>query len=494
MSDPDQSIPIERHRAAIRRGEPSLPLKCLLRDGIIARCKSLFDFGCGHGEDIRFADDFGIAADGWDPAFRPDAEKSSADIVNLSYVLNVIEDVQERAATLQESWQLADRVLAVAARIVVGGQGDSEVEFGDGILTRIGTFQKFFTQSELREYIETVLEAEAHPASPGVFYIFKDEELRQHFHATRYRRRAAAPRKRLSKVRFEEHRELLEPLMDWVTDQGRLPEPDEFDGADSLMTEFGSIKRAFALIRRVTGPDEWESIRQKRSEDLLVYLALANFRKRPRFSKYPLDLQRDIRAFFGTFKRACDQADELLFRVGDADAIDEACQRAGVGRLVDNGLLIHRTALDELEPLLRIYEGCARSWIGDIDGANIIKLHRFSGKVTYIVCPDFEKTPHPVLIRRVKLSLRARDLYCIDYSQAEDPPILHRKDEYVPGDHPMKEKFVRLTRQEDRRGLLDDLASVRTREQWASMLRESGFRLAGHRLVRRKGRDDHRER
>ena len=150
MSDFGQSVPIERHKAAIRRGEPSLPLKCLLRDGLITRCRSLFDFGCGHGEDIGFATQFGIESTGWDPAFSAEAEKSAADIVSLSYVLNVIEDIPERAETLRESWGLAQRVLVVSARIVVGSQGDTEVEFGDGILTRIGTFQKFYTQAELR--------------------------------------------------------------------------------------------------------------------------------------------------------------------------------------------------------------------------------------------------------------------------------------------------------------------------------------------------------
>ena len=479
-------IPIERHKAAIRRGEPSLPLKCLLRDGIITCCSSLFDFGCGHGEDVGFARQFGIAADGWDPVFRPKTEKLVTDIVSLSYVLNVIEDIQERADTLRESWHLTRQMLAVSARIVVGGQDDSSVEFGDGIVTRIGTFQKFYTQAELREYIETVLEVEAHPAAPGVFYVFRDEELRQHFLATKHRRRSATPGKRLSEIKFEEHRKTLEPLMSWIADHGRLPEYDEFDCANSVLSEFGSFNRAFALIRSVTGGDEWNVIRQKRLEDLLVYLALAKFNKRPRFSEYPLDLQRDIRAFFGTFRRACELADALLFRVGDADAIDEACKRAGVGRLVGNGLLVHRTALDELEPLLRVYEGCARCWIGEIDGANIVKLHRYSGKITYLVCPDFENDPHPVLVRRVKLSLRARDLYCIDYSHHDDPPLIHRKDEYLPTVHALRDKFVRLTKQEDRRGLLDDLDAVRTREQWASKLRDTGFRLAGHRLVRAK--------
>lgn len=36
--------------------------------------------------------------------------------------------------------------------------------------------------------------------------------------------------------------------------------------------------------------------------------------------------------------------------------------------------------------------------------------------MAYLVCPKFETEPHPVLVRRVKLSLRACDLYCVDYS------------------------------------------------------------------------------
>ena len=42
----------------------------------------------------------------------------------------------------------------------------------------------------------------------------------------------------------------------------------------------------------------------------------------------PRTLQRDMRAFFGTYTKACKQADALLFQAGNAAAIDEACQRA----------------------------------------------------------------------------------------------------------------------------------------------------------------------
>ena len=369
---------------------------------------------------------------------------------------------------------------------MVGGWGKGEVEYGDGILTQIGTFQKFYTQAELREYLETTLGAEALPAAPGVFYVFRDEALRQQFLATRYRRRSAAPRRRMAEVHFDAHRDILEPLSDWIGQQGRLPEPDEFDLAGPVIAEFGSLQRAFALIRRVSSSEEWDQIRKRRTEDLLVGMALAHFGRRPRQSDLPLDVLRDIRAFCGTYARGREQADELLFRAGDPDAVDAACQRSPVGKLLPNALYVHRSALDELEPLLRVYEGCARAYLGEIEGANLIKLHRFSGKVSYLDYPDFETDPHPALSSSVKLNMRSRQLAFYDYRQSDNPPVLHRKESFLAPAHPLFAKFQRLTQQEERHGLLENSSTIGTKAGWQMRLDESGFRLTGHRLVRVK--------
>ncbi len=51
-----------------------------------------------------------VTANGWDPAFRPDDPRTAAEIVNLGYVLNVIEDPQERARALTDAWDLAMRM------------------------------------------------------------------------------------------------------------------------------------------------------------------------------------------------------------------------------------------------------------------------------------------------------------------------------------------------------------------------------------------------
>jgi hypothetical protein len=60
--------------------------------------------------------------------------------------------------------------------------------------------------------------------------------------------------------------------------------------------------------------------------------------------------------------------------------------------------------------------------------ANLIKLLRHSGKVSYLAYHDFETNPHPALLRSVKLSLRTREVDCLEYQAIANPPILHRQE------------------------------------------------------------------
>jgi len=421
---------------------------------------------------------------GWDPAYRPEAPRVEADVVNLGYVLNVIEDQGERSAALRQAWGLCRQLLAVSAQVLMAGRGKEPVEFGDGVLTGRGTFQKFFEQSELKTYLEVQLETEAIPAGIGTFYLLKDEGSPQQFLANRFRRREILPRRRIAELRLEEARQALEPLMDAIASLGRLPDPTEFDNTKTVIERFGSLKRAFAAIQKITAVETWESIARRRREDLLVYLALARFRKRPALSLLPMSLRRDMKALFGTYTKGCVEADALLFETGEAGAIDEACKRAGVEKLLPDGLYVHRSALDSLVPLLRIYEGCGRAYLGEVEGANIIKIHRRSGKLSYLVYPEFEDDPHPALLRSVRVNLRTRQIDSNDYSRSANPPVLHRKESFLLASDPRHDKFARLTAQEEKCGLLDDPSGIGSREGWARRLSERGFALKGHRLVR----------
>jgi DNA phosphorothioation-associated putative methyltransferase len=171
------------------------------------------------------------------------------------------------------------------------------IAYGDGIITSRNTFQKYYEQEELKAYIDQVLGVDAIPVALGIYFVFRDEAQAEVFRASRFRSRATAPRIRLKVNKFEEYRELLQPLMDFYTDRGRLPTPEEIAtdvgayGCAPLLETFGSIKRAFRIVLQATDAGEWDAISDKRRNDLLVYLALSHFGKRPKFK----DLSPTIR-------------------------------------------------------------------------------------------------------------------------------------------------------------------------------------------------------
>jgi DNA phosphorothioation-associated putative methyltransferase len=148
------------------------------------------------------------------------------------------------------------------------------------------------------------------------------------------------------------------------------------------------------------------------------------------------------------------------------------------GKLLPTALYIHRSALETLPPLLRVYEGCASAYLGEIEGANLIKLHRHSGKVSYLAYPDFESNPHPALLRSSSLiPLR------------NQPPPRRSSTARNPCSHPippLHAKFAKLTQQEEKHGLLDDTTTIGTRDGWLARLNAAGFALRGHRLVRQQ--------
>lgn len=475
---------VRRHRTALRRHDFSKPVRIALEADLIHAKSTVLDYGCGHGDDIRGLQSCGICCFGWDPVYRPEGELRNADVVNLGYVVNIIDDPGERGDVLQDAWRYADKVLVVSARLDYESKGATLERHGDGYLTSVGTFQKFFNQHELREWIDNTLGVSGIAAAPGVFFVFRDEALKQSFAASRFRRRSALPDQRMSDLLFDHHKEVLQSLMAFYASRGRLPADTELSEAPDLIGAFGSLRRAFAVVRRVTGTEQWDCIEQERTQDLLVYLALARFSGRPRFSALPVDIQFDVKTFFGAYTRACGQADELLFSAADMDTVSQACDSAPCGKATHEALYVHTSALPCLAPILRVYEGCARAYFGNVEGANIVKLNRRRPQISYLWYPEFESKPHPELMECLVVTLESLEVRHRDYSDSANPPVLHRKEQFLPPDDPLRPKFERLTRQEERWGLYENPASIGNRESWSQLLDAKGVRLRGHRLVR----------
>lgn len=518
-------------------------------DGLLEQ-STVFDYGCGRGDDLRTLAALGVEASGWDPGHSPDSEKQSAAVVNLGYVVNVIEDRSERDQALRSAWALAESALVVSARLVWDPDSTSGKPFGDGRITANGTFQKYYNPEELKGWVESVLGHTAITASPGIVYVFRDPGAAQQLLA-RHSRESSRPRRGIAELlhdqhrdllnpiegfvnehrklpsptdlddpkavvdlfgsirgafnivrqstgaqrwsdvdvgtrkkstqRFEEHLEDLQPLIDFVTDRGRLPRDGELSNEAALVDLFGSPRAAFSLVRRVTGPDQWEELEAEARQNFLVYAALSAFGGRPKFGDLPHDLQHDAKDLFGSYTNACAEADRLLHSIADSDAINAACNEAEFGKLTPEALYVHVDYVSDLPPLLRVYEGAARTISGNVDDATLVKINRLKPQVSFLVYPDFDTDPHPALQASLVAKLGEIRLKHRYFGDSDNPPILHRKESFVPESYPGYSKFARLTRQEERAGLLDR-NDIGNRRSWDALLVEGKLRVHGHQL------------
>lgn len=496
MSNAAASSTIARHRAAIARADLSKPVRLALEAGLLTPGTSFFDYGCGRGGDLKRLRDRGFThCTGYDPHYRPDAPQTSASVVNLGYVINVIECPDERRQVLISAWNLTEQVLIVAAQVAIV-EGNGYAIYGDGIVTSRNTFQKYYEQEELKSYIDQVLGVDSIPVALGIYFVFRDEARAQTFRAKRWRSRVTAPRICMAVHQFDEHQKLLTPFMSFISDRGRLPSAGELisytgstDLEINLLEVFGSFKSAFRVVLKATNSAEWSAITDRRRQDSLLYLALTKFSGRPRFSELPPDLQQDFKVFFGSYQQACTAADLILMSLGDLDRLWKVAQASPIGKKLPKALYIHLSALDRLDSQLRLYEGCASRTVGRLDEANLIKFSFDKPKISYLYYPKFETDPHPSLKTSMTIDLRNLQVIYRDYDNRDNPPILHRKETFLATDHPQYEKFAKFTQQEEVWGLLEDPKTIGTRHGWENRLRARGASLSGHRVIECKDLD-----
>jgi DNA phosphorothioation-associated putative methyltransferase len=478
-----QNVSIDRHKAALPRKELSRPIRIALEAELFTKENTFFDYGCGYGGDIQRIGELGYVSSGWDPYYLPNTPLQSADIVNLGYVINVIEDLTERREALIKAWELTKQILIVSAQVLVDDLRRGLVAFGDGVITNRNTFQKYYDQEELKLYIDRVLKVDSIPIGLGVYLVFRDEARGETFRASRFFSRVSTPRIKLQVLNFEEYRELLTPLMEFYTKRGRLPVNKELPEEESIKNVFGTYNRAFKLILQATDRTEWDEIAEKRRQDLLVYLALSKFGDRPSIQKLSPEFKADVKALFGSYKEACLVADILLLHVGDLRKIANLCKTSTIGKQLNHSLAIHISALEKLPPLLRLYEGCASRNFFRLEEANVIKFYYNKPKISYLVYDDFDLVAHPTLQATLEVDLQNLAVIYHDISDENNPVILHRKDALVAPDYHLYKKFARLTKQEEKLGLLDNLAKIGRLRDWSRCLQEKQLKIEGYKIT-----------
>lgn len=460
------STQIQRHLTALSRGGMSAPVQLLMRHGLLSVGDTFFDYGCGRGDDIHALQAAGFSANGWDPHFAPDGSIHQADVVNLGFVVNVIEDAAERVDALHRAFSLARRVMSIG--VMLSGSEPAGKPFRDGYLTSKNTFQKYFSQGEIKDWIEQVLHRQAFMLGPGVAVVFADQEAEQRFGVRRYRRadlatRLLASRRSVAKPKLrtvnepkqrptqrqsrverlalarQQQRDHLAPLWKTALELGRFPEPDELPCLREIEDRFGGLRRAVRIVERNENMELLEAAATARADDVRLYLAMQLFGKRAPYRQLEQRLQRDIKAFFRDHASAQRAALDLLHDAANTEHLRTACHaaaRAGVGWLEDDrSLQLHVSLVDRLPTVLRAYVACGQLLWNASSETQLVKIHIESGKLSLLEFEDFDASPIPLLKRRIKINVRRLNYEVFEYGSREFPKApLYRKSRYLNED------------------------------------------------------------
>lgn len=432
---------IDRHKTAIVRHALSSPMKSLAKNGYLDGGFSIFDYGCGRGDDLRELEAHGLDVLGWDPAFLPDADKVCADIVNLGFVINVIEDRDERLDTLLDAWKLTKKILVVSVMVANESYTAQFRPYKDGVITSRNTFQKYYTQSEIKGYLERSLNEDVIAISPGIIYIFKDKIEEQKYLQCKYQRHhhwmqlsISKPnnKEEIGKLFITQHKSLFESFWRTCLDLGRIPANDEFEKTNELTNLTGSHKKAFSLLQEIFDINDFNKAAIARKEDLLLYFSMGLFQNRVSQSKLSESLKRDVKAFFGDIRTALSLSKELLFKIADTELIEQQCKNAyqqlPACILNENhSLIFHKNYIDMLPLALRVYVGAALQIYGELDESiDLIKIHITSGKLTLTHYDNFDNAV-PFLEKRAKIKMATQEIDFFDYiDEFRRPPLINK--------------------------------------------------------------------
>ena len=435
---------IERHKTAIDRNQLSRPMQILAQHDYLNGDWSIFDYGCGKGDDMRELEAHGININSWDPIYSPANEKIKSDIVNLGFVLNVIENRKERTETLIDAWKHANTLLVISVMVAGESLIRQFTPYKDGVVTSRNTFQKYYTQAEIREYIESTINENVVAVGQGIFITFKDKIEEQNFLLERQKikrdwlhktERIIQTREvKLKKDVINKNLALFKDFWETSLELGRIPANNEFEFSDQIRRITGSHIKAHTALQKHFGGGLFNEAQTKRKEDLLLYFALGKFGKRKPQNNMPDGLKRDIKAFFNSYNEAIEEAREILFSVGNSEIIYDACARAyeiiKCGNIEDNhSFTFHKDYLNDLPLELRIYIGCATQLYGDIENFELIKAHIRSGKVSLMRYDNWDKEI-PMLLERIKIKMREQEVDFFDYTGKFEPESLVDKSIY----------------------------------------------------------------
>lgn len=483
----DAPSEVAREKTAIWRNGLSQPASFMIRFGMLQPGHELFDYGCGHGDDVATLQANGFAAFGWDPNHRPGGERRPADIVNLGFVINVIEDPHEREETLRAAWGYAKRGMAISVMVPGKYSVEGHVPVADGFLSSRQTFQKYFSQDELMAAVQQATGERPVALAPGIVAAFKDKELEQQ---VSFRRRSRAtiyanlaiperdPSRPVGKPKalsiVERAKDELEAIWRTALDFGRLPLEEEVEASvrASLQEKGIPLGRALAACaQEIADPRQLSIAAEARREDLVVHFALSLFPGAVKYGSLPVSIQRDVRTFFGSLANVIDAAKAELHSIREKEALQADYSLAAESGFAsyENGVLRFMAEnLEQLPVKVRIVAGCAEIVHQGFSLLDLVEIGPDQGLVRGLECDMSGALP------ALKASVEVNLARSMSRRRTHDDRVLYLKSRYMHLAHPGLEKQASADRKLLSLGIVDENGKGPSTGKIAEMLSPGG--------------------
>ena len=409
-------------------------MQLLIGNGVLAPERTFFDYGCGLGDDVRFLRCLGYVAHGWDPAHRPGETLRRAAVVNLGYVLNVIERPAERAHALRGAFDLAETCLCVSVLIGSGSYAGEVRTYGDGVLTSRNTFQRYYQQEEVAKYLEEALGIVPIPLEAGVFLVFKRSEDAHAFLLNRLQRSVplihGVPRQRKRLLRAalldafqKEHQDDWAAYAEFVAAHGRPPANAESSALQAAAEHGLAPPDLWEVAASELPESQLNELRRLRTNQYIVFMAICRFRGVPKLGELSVTARFDIRYYFRSYSHLKELSNKYLFAAGDNDRVAVLCEDAPVGVNTTDGYFVARRDLPQLDPTLQIYARLGELFFGDLDRMDVVKIHKTSPRLSLFSLTDLNEAV-PRLKSRVKIDLQGQQVRFFDHGTNAEPEVL----------------------------------------------------------------------
>jgi DNA phosphorothioation-associated putative methyltransferase len=150
-----------------------------------------------------------------------------------------------------------------------------------------------------------------------------------------------------------------------------------------------------------------------------------------------------------------------------------------IGKRVRGALYVHRDGI----ALLAATHAQQLAHAVDLAGPAAWNVARLEPSVIALLCyDDFDADPFPALRASTRVDLASGQVATRDFSGAQNPLILHRKEQLVAPDHPHADDWRALTLALEARGLFREPHLIGRRDAWRHRLAEAGVRVENHHL------------